>query len=103
MNPKSRRLCGKDLATEQAWTGHGTTHRGRTFSLPRVYARQMGAIARRYADDTHAGRGHPAAFPARSARHAGGGGVLSAAVALVFPLRDPHPPTVARPTRVPRH
>ena len=54
----------------------------------RTYSRGgMGGAARRHADDADAGRGDAAALAARPARHEGGRGDLSAAVAAALALR----------------
>ena len=64
----------------------GTAHRRRPLALPHLHARGMGGVARRHADDADAGRGQPAALAARPARHEGGRGHLSAAVAAAVAL-----------------
>ena len=71
----------KDRATEWTDTTRWNNASRRTFALPGVPAGQVGGLARRHADDAYAGRGDPAALAARPARHARGGGDLSAAVA----------------------
>ncbi len=81
----------------------GTAHRRNAFALPHVLARGMGGVARRHADDADLGRGRAAALAARPARHRGGRGHLSAAVAPAVALRGGDAAAVPRAAALPRH